>query len=65
MARAIDWRQYDRLKAQGLADREIARRWGIPWSTFQRERQRHTEAHPRERLAYAQAMGEQLFKRVA
>jgi hypothetical protein len=31
MAKAIDWRQYDQLKAQGLADREIARRWGIPW----------------------------------
>jgi hypothetical protein len=38
MARAIDWRQYDRLKAQGLADREIARRWGIPWTTFYREK---------------------------
>jgi hypothetical protein len=46
MARAIDWAQYDTLKAQGLADREIARRWEIPWSTFQRERQRHTQAHP-------------------
>jgi hypothetical protein len=37
MARAIDWSHYDRLKAQGLADREIARRWEIPWSTFHRE----------------------------
>jgi len=26
MARAIDWAPYDALKAQGLADREIARR---------------------------------------
>ena len=40
MARAIDWQQYDTLKAQGLADREIARRCGIPWSTFHREKQR-------------------------
>jgi hypothetical protein len=29
MASAIDWKQYEQLKAQGLADREIARRWGI------------------------------------
>ena len=28
MAEAIDWHEYDQLKAQGLADREIARRWG-------------------------------------
>jgi hypothetical protein len=46
MARAIDWTHYDTLKAQGLSDREIARQWGIPWSTFQRERQRYTAAHP-------------------
>jgi hypothetical protein len=46
MARAIDWAQYDQLKAQGLSDRGIARQWGIPWSTFQRERQRYTAAHP-------------------
>jgi hypothetical protein len=46
MARAIDWAHYDTLKAQGLSDREIARQWGIPWSTFQRERQRYTAAHP-------------------
>jgi hypothetical protein len=46
MARAINWRQYDKLKAQGLADREIARQWGIPWSTFHREKQRYTVAHP-------------------
>jgi hypothetical protein len=42
MARAIDWTQYDQLKAQGLADREIARQWGIPWGTF------HREKHKRE-----------------
>jgi hypothetical protein len=40
IARAIDWTHYDRLKAQGLADREIARQWGIPWGTFHRERQK-------------------------
>jgi hypothetical protein len=38
MTRAINWTQYDKLKAQGLADREIARRWDIPWSTFHREK---------------------------
>jgi hypothetical protein len=27
MARAIDWTQYDTLRAQGLADRKIARQW--------------------------------------
>jgi hypothetical protein len=27
-------------QGQGLADREIARRWGIPWGTFHRERQK-------------------------
>jgi len=40
MARAIDWTQYDTLKAQGLADREIARQWEIPWSMFCWEKQR-------------------------
>jgi hypothetical protein len=40
MAPAIDWTHYDQLKAQGLADREIARRWGIPWGTFHREKQK-------------------------
>jgi hypothetical protein len=39
MARAIDWTHYDQLKAQGLADREIARQWEIPWSTVHREKQ--------------------------
>jgi hypothetical protein len=41
IARSIDWTHYDRLKAQGLADREIARQWGIPWGTFHREKQKH------------------------
>jgi hypothetical protein len=40
IARAIDWTQYDTRKAQGLADREIARQWGIPWGTFHREKQK-------------------------
>jgi hypothetical protein len=40
MVPAIDWNEYDQLKAQGLADREIARRWGIPWGTFHREKQK-------------------------
>jgi hypothetical protein len=31
MVRAIDWTQYDRLKAEELAYGEIARQWGIPW----------------------------------
>ena len=38
IARLIDWSQYDTLKAQGLSDRAIARQWGIPWSTFGREK---------------------------
>jgi len=46
MAQAIDWHYYAALKAQGLADREIARQWGIPWGTFHREKQRYTAAHP-------------------
>jgi hypothetical protein len=45
MARAIDWTHYDALKAQGLADREIARQWGIPWTTFHRGKQRYTADH--------------------
>jgi hypothetical protein len=46
MARVIDWTSYDTLKTQGLSDREIARQWGIPWTTFRRERQRYTVTHP-------------------
>ena len=38
MAQAFDRAQYDGLKAQGLSDREIARRWEIPWSSFRREK---------------------------
>ena len=45
MARAIDWTHNDQLKAQGLGDREIARPWEIPWSTFHREKQRYTQDH--------------------
>ena len=40
MAPAIDWIQYEQLKAEGLADREIARRWGVPWGTFHWEKQK-------------------------
>jgi hypothetical protein len=34
------------LKAQGLSDREIAQRFEIPWTSFHREKQRYTIAHP-------------------
>jgi hypothetical protein len=44
IARAIDWTQYDTLKAQGLPDREIARQWGISWGTFHREKQKRAGA---------------------
>lgn len=37
MARAIDWRRVERLKAQGRSDRAIARELDIPWTTFHRE----------------------------
>jgi hypothetical protein len=40
MARAIDRRHEDQLKAQGLADRDIARRSEILWGTLHRERQK-------------------------
>jgi hypothetical protein len=46
MARAIDWTHYGTLKAQGLADREIARQWGIPWGTFHREKQKREASLP-------------------
>ena len=46
IARAIDWTRYDTLKAQGLADREIARQWGIPWGTFPREKQKREASLP-------------------
>jgi hypothetical protein len=37
MAPAIDWRDEDQLKAQGLADRDVARQAGIPRGTFHQE----------------------------
>jgi hypothetical protein len=66
MARAIDWTHYNQLKAQGLGDREIARQWEIPWSTFHREKQKrepisvtvpenqdqNTEVHSRTPASY-------------
>jgi hypothetical protein len=67
MARAIDWTQYDTLKAQGLADREIAPHWEIPWSPFCWEKQRskgvptdsgplvHSTSTPATRQRYTQA----------
>jgi hypothetical protein len=45
MKKALDWQQYDTLKTPGLSDREIARQWGIPWTTFHWEKQRYTAAH--------------------
>jgi hypothetical protein len=48
MARAIDWTQVDALKAQGLAERAIARELVIPWGTFwekQKHEAQHTEKH--------------------
>jgi hypothetical protein len=47
MARAINWTRYDRLKAQGLTERAIARELDIPWTSFWRELQRR-EAQPAE-----------------
>jgi hypothetical protein len=44
MARAIDWPQVDALKAQGLAERAIARELVIPWGTFW-EKQKHEAQH--------------------
>jgi hypothetical protein len=46
ITRAIDWTQHDTLKAQVLADREIARQWDIPWGTFHREKQKHDSGVP-------------------
>ena len=42
MAKAFDPVAYDALKAQGLADREIARQWDIPWGTFSRWKKERT-----------------------
>jgi hypothetical protein len=30
MPRVIDWASYEALKAEGVGDRDITRRWGIP-----------------------------------
>jgi len=38
MAQAIHWMKYDQLKAQRLAEWEIARQWGIPWGISHREK---------------------------
>jgi hypothetical protein len=51
MARAtIDWARYDRLKAQGHSERDIAGALGIPRTTLRREIKKReaqpTEAHP-------------------
>jgi hypothetical protein len=46
MARATDWRPHDTLKAQGLADREIARQWAIAWGMFHREKQKREASLP-------------------
>ena len=40
MARAIDWTQFDALKAQGHSEREIADALGIPRTTLRRELQK-------------------------
>ena len=36
MARATDWARYDRLKAQGYSEREIAGALGMPRTTLRR-----------------------------
>jgi hypothetical protein len=40
MARAINWARYDRLKAQGHSERDIAGALGIPRTTLRRELQK-------------------------
>src|SRR5262249_38839582 len=49
MARAIDWRRYDRLKAQGQSERDIADALGIPRTTLRRALEKRaaepTQAH--------------------
>src|SRR5262245_46729840 len=66
MVGAIDWTQYDTLKAQWRADREIARHWEIRWSPFCWEKQRskgvltdsgplvHSTSTPATRQRYTQ-----------
>jgi hypothetical protein len=50
MARAIDWARYDRLKAQGRSERDIADALAIPRTTLRRELEKRaaepTQAHP-------------------
>ena len=59
----IDWPAYDRLKAEGLSDREIERRWDIPHATFQRLKKRRrpldaTESVPTTALQQIETIGE-------
>jgi hypothetical protein len=50
MARAMNWARYDRLKAQGHSERDIAGALGIPRTTLRREIEKReaqpTAAHP-------------------
>lgn len=50
MARAIDWARYDRLKAEGHSEREIAVALAVPRTTLGRELEKReaepTAAHP-------------------
>ena len=62
MARAIDWQAYDQLRAQGLADREIARQWGIPWSTFHREKAKREASLPVRTPAQTPRVSRQVSK---
>ena len=56
MARAINWARYDRPKAQGHSEREIAEALNIPRTTLRREIEKReaqpTEAHPGTPTAY-------------
>src|SRR5262249_5705314 len=47
MTRAINWARYDRLKAQGRSERDIADALGIPRTTLRREIEKR-EAQPTE-----------------
>src|SRR5919197_4966230 len=50
MARAMNWTRYDRLKAQGHSERDIADALGIPRTTLRRAIEKRaaepTHAHP-------------------
>ena len=56
MARAIDWARYDRLKAQGRSERDIADALGMPRTTLRRALEtgtppaQPTRVHPRTPL---------------